>query len=591
MRLKYLDVLKAFAIIAVVLYHAGFMPFGYLGVDLFLVINGYLITGGLSRKLISDKQPIDYKGPFKHYYGFELGRVERLLPPLLLAGVVCMAIGFFVMIDDTYESLSQSVIATNFFGNNVVELIASGDYWASSKVFSPLMHTWYVGLIMQFYLVYPILFYIARIDKNNSQKTFLTLLVVLGIISLLLFIGETNTARRFYLLHTRFFEFAAGGIVALLYKPESNKVFNKGFVFCSYVLILALFSINTGIIPANVKLLLVVSLSCILLCSQDVLENKITGNELLAKVGAASYSIFIWHQVVLAFYRCINGSEMDLKGFFICFIIFSFLSWLSYRFIEQRTLFLLRSNLGKRRLYISYGILFLVLNSITFIVYKNAGVVRDIPELEVVKTKPQRGIWPKYNDKIFSLDKTFETNKQHWFVIGNSFGRDFANIILESEVADSVEVSYCGIGEYLQSKYEERFLNANKIFISSKDISEEDIRRIELLALAFGHAIEDVIVVGEKYFGETMTEIYAHRFFEDYYSTKVYLKQPILEKNECFKTKYANRFIDLIELTKVNGDKVKVFTDDNYFISSDCIHLTQKGAAFFAKRIDWSLYF
>ena len=98
------------------------------------------------------------------YFGFELSRIVRLLPPLIIAGIVCMAVGFFVMIDDTYESLSQSVIATNFFGNNVIELIATGDYWAADKLFSPLMHTWYVGLVMQFYLVYPLIFYIAKND-------------------------------------------------------------------------------------------------------------------------------------------------------------------------------------------------------------------------------------------------------------------------------------------------------------------------------------------------------------------------------------------------------------------------------------------
>lgn len=586
MRLRYLDVLKAFAIIAVVLYHSGFMPFGYLGVDMFLVINGYLITKGLEYKMLSICKLSGSGG----YFGFELSRIVRLLPPLIIAGIVCMAVGFFVMIDDTYESLSQSVIATNFFGNNVIELIATGDYWAADKLFSPLMHTWYVGLVMQFYLVYPIIFYIAKYDKYTPHKTLLLLLSFLGVLSLLVYLSDIDTAAKFYLLPARFFEFAVGGVVAILYNPDEKNSFNKYFVYFGYVLLLILLGLKLDSVPANVKLLAVVSLSCLMICSKDVLENKVTGNLILAKFGAASYSIFIWHQIVLAFFRSFFGSHFTLISYALCLVIVGLLSWISYCFIEQRTGVLLKSDHGKKRFYLVYGTLFLALTSFAGLVYKNAGVVRDIPELGVSLINPERGKWPKYNNRIMKLDKPFETDKLHWFVIGNSFGRDFGNIILESNISDSVEISYCGIKEFAQNKYENRFEKSDKIFVASKGLTEDDVRKIELLALAFGHSLDDVIVVGEKFFGETMTEVYVRRFLSDYYSSSVTLKEGMLNKNEAFRNKYGSRFIDLLEMNRCEENRVKVFTDEHEFISSDCIHLTQMGAKYFAKKIEWNKY-
>lgn len=511
---------------------------------------------------------------------------------MIIAGIVCMSLGFFVMIDDTYESLSQSVIATNFFGNNIVELIATGNYWANDKIFSPLMHTWYVGLVMQFYLVFPLLFFCAKIDKKTPENTLFIIIAGFAFVSLLVFLGEENTARRFYLLPARFFEFAVGGMVALRYKPAENKPFGKVFVYCCYALLLLLFVVNKDFVPANLRLLLVVALSAVLICSQGILENSVTGNTCFSKIGAASYSIFVWHQVVLAFYRSCFGSHYSALQYIFCLLVIALLSWLSYRFIEQRTSELLKDVRGKRRLYIVYGTLFVVLNAFTFYIYKHAGMVRDIPELEVDRSNIQRGRWSQYNERVRAWDKPFETNKKHWLIIGNSYARDFINIINESDVAPNVETAYCeGNGNnFMKSKYDEQFLKADRIFIASKDFTEEMVREVEIRALAFGHTLEDVIVVGEKDFGETMTQVYICRYKDEYFDTHVSMKPGFYERNVSFKALYKDRYIDLISLVCNDERKVRVFTDENKFFSSDCCHLTRSGALFFAKNIEFERY-
>ena len=133
-----------------------------------------------------------------------------------------MILGYVTMLPDDYENVAESVIATNFFGNNVLSAITTKNYWDIANDFKPLMHTWYVGVIMQFYVVLPILFYPARLNKRNPKGSLLTIFATLAVISLLVYFATTDTAQRFYYLPSRFFEFAVGGIAALLYKPQEE---------------------------------------------------------------------------------------------------------------------------------------------------------------------------------------------------------------------------------------------------------------------------------------------------------------------------------------------------------------------------------
>ena len=592
-RSQYLDVLKALAIFAIVLFHAGFLKYGYLGVDLFLVISGYFTTRSLSKKLFVEDSALC---GWKQYVRFIWGRVVRLLPLLLLAGTVSMAIGALVMVDDIYETLTQSVIASNFFANNVIELLARGDYWKGDVIFDPLMQTWYVGLLMQFYILYPVFFFLARLDKKNPSRTLLSLLATVAFLSLCLFLGGGSAARKFYLLPARFFEFAAGGIIALTVRPTENPDDGKGIVrkivvYGAYILLMALFAFKAEWVSAQVKLLLVVALSSLLVASSSTLENKVTGNPFLASVGKASYSIFIWHQLIFAFYRTIVATNFSWWSFLLCLLGVILVSYLSYRLVEKPTARMLADGKGKVAFYVSYGTLFVVLNVITFLIYLNAGVIRDIPELEVSRAHPQRGMCISYTSRGFSYDKSFESDKRHWLVIGNSFGLDFSNLILESEVSDSVELSYLDNHAYAGIQKEDRFRDADKIFISSRDVTEEMIRNVEIRALASGLTLDDVIVVGEKYYGDAINRIYARRFRSDYFQTCVTLPESFIAWNDHLREVYGTRFIDLVAITSTDGVEVPVFTPDHKFISWDSLHFTRAGAAFIAGKLNWKAFF
>ena len=513
-----------------------------------------------------------------------------MLPPLLVAGAFCMALGYFVMLPDDYENLSESVIASNCFVNNILAAITTKNYWDVTNEFKPLMHTWYVGVVMQFYLVYPILFFLAKFDKKNSKGTLLTMISTLAVVSLLIYFGTEDAAKRFYYLPSRFFEFAVGGIVALTYNPKENKPFGKLFVYVCYALLLVMMVINIELIASNIRLVTVVALSAVLLCSQDILENKLSGNSLLAVVGAASYSIFIWHQIVLAFCRYFITSRFSFTAFAFILIATAVLSWLSYKMIEQAITKALKTKRGNIVLYSSVVSLFLTLNAFAAYIYMNAGVIRDIPELYVSLENKHRGMHAEYVDRANQYNKPFITDKRHWYVIGNSFGRDFVNVILESNVADSVEVSYSTDVNF--RKETERFCQADLVFISTLGLTEELVKEVEILCLANGLQPNQLVIVGEKNFGVSNGQVYAKRGSAEYFNQYVEVenKDHFIIKNKKFAKFYGERFIDLMSMVTNETNQVRVFTPDHHYMSADCRHLSKGGAKFFAKMIDWNIY-
>ena len=584
-RLKNIDVLKAFAIIAVVLYHSGYMTYGYLGVDVFLVISGYLTTKSLLRRLLGGG---DVAGT--GYLGFEFDRIVRLLPLLLIAGATCMVLAFWTMLPDDYENLSESVVATNLFGNNVLAAITTKNYWDVVNEYKPLMHTWYVGVLMQFYIFYPILFYLARLDRKNPQRTLLILVSGLAILSLFIYLGTTDISNRFYLLPSRFFEFALGGIVALLWeKGQIHKAsMNKWLAYIPYVLLLALLVINKAIIPDASRLVAVVALSAMSLIFCSALENKVMANDVLAKIGAASYSIFVWHQVLLAFYRYTVSSHFTVVGYVSFLAMTAGLSWLTYHFIELKTGKWLKEERTKKVFLAMVIVPYLVLTGFAGYIYKAGGVVRDVPELYI--TKKEHVDHKAYNDKIYKLDKPFETDKRHWLVVGNSFGRDFANVILESPVSGRVEISYIYIDNYKKLDYAERFSSADKVFLSSLGTDVALVEEMERVCEINGVDASDLIVVGTKNFGESNGQFYTKRRSPRYFEQRTKIASDYIERNDRLKEIYGDRYLDLIGLVMDSDETMPVFTPDHHFVSQDCRHFSKGGAIWFGQLIDWQRY-
>ena len=189
-----LDLLKGLAIIAVVLYHAGWCKSGYLGVDLFLVLNGYLVVPKVMNEI--------EEGRFR-YFSFLEKKIFRLLPLVLLVSGLSLAIGYWGMLPNDFRFLSEETVAASTFMNNMLQAITTQNYWAAiyQKV---LMHTWFLGVLFQFYVVFPLLMLLVR----RQMKV---MLIALTLLSLLLYLLPVDSiGNKYYLLPYRFFEISIG---------------------------------------------------------------------------------------------------------------------------------------------------------------------------------------------------------------------------------------------------------------------------------------------------------------------------------------------------------------------------------------------
>lgn len=224
---KDFDALKGIAIIAVVLFHTGLLKSGYLGVDAFFVINGFLVVPALYKKIVG--------GDFS-YFGFMEKKMLRLMPLVVVASFVCLAIGFFGMLPDNYENLAESVIAGNVFSENILSAITTKNYWDVSNDYKPLMHLWYVGILFEFYLILPLLMMVfkkvaswLRIDSEKGMMHFLGLLFVVSLLLYLLPFGKESD--KFYFIQYRMFELLLGGLIGL---NISHIKLNRGGIAQAY---------------------------------------------------------------------------------------------------------------------------------------------------------------------------------------------------------------------------------------------------------------------------------------------------------------------------------------------------------------------
>jgi peptidoglycan/LPS O-acetylase OafA/YrhL len=169
-----IDGLRAIAVLAVICFHFGFLPNGFLGVDIFFVISGFLITGIICNELAEARFSM---------VGFYLRRTRRIIPLAVFISAVTLFIGALTMLPDDMENMAQSVIASNFFANNILQAITTKDYWDVVNEYKPLMHTWSLGLEEQYYLLYPPLLWMLG---SRRSKWLLPILVALALASVLL---------------------------------------------------------------------------------------------------------------------------------------------------------------------------------------------------------------------------------------------------------------------------------------------------------------------------------------------------------------------------------------------------------------------
>lgn len=567
---KDIDGLRAFAVLAVIAFHFGYLPAGYLGVDVFFVISGYLISGILFSELVEQKISLGK---------FYLRRTRRIIPLVLFVTVVVLLVGFFCMLPDDLENLSASIVATNFFSNNILQIFTTKNYWDIHNEFKPLVHTWSLGIEEQFYLFYPFIFLLLGMRKI---KLLVPLLFCLSIISILLFLITNNQLLTFYLIPFRFFELSLGGLAAVHLKQNAkNYYFQSKAVFLFIIMVVLLFCFG-NFLPNTIAVLLTVIVSLGVITSannQHRISSMLLENKVIVMIGKISFSLYLWHQPVIAFTRYVWGGSFLAKNSFAIFLFIVALSFVSYFLIEQP--FRNKEKVKAKALLCFVAFMFLLSTGAALYVYLRSGIVRNVPELDIRNENVERNMHAKYNDRIYKFDKKFTTaNAIKILVVGNSEARDWANVLMESTLSSQIELSYTEKVEACKD-FQSRCDTADFIFVSTIDTLGYNIK-----FKTYNIDSQKVKIISLKSFGKSNGIFYNKKRNENYCNQRVTIDEKIYTTNENLKKQWRNNYIDLLRLVIDDKQSVNVFTPNCKFISQDCIHFTKNGAVYFAQLLD-----
>lgn len=322
-----IDGLRALAVVSVIVYHlnGALIPSGYLGVDIFFVISGFVITTSFAR--LDD---VNVRDAAIEFYS---RRFKRILPALFVCIIATSAVGA-LLIPEPKESLYAAAYAVMGL-SNLYFLKESKDYFGALSDLNFFTHTWSLGVEEQFYFLFPTIFFFARFKSNPTENT-LAAFVVLSVLSFGLFVwlNVSEPASAFYLMPSRFWELGSGCALALAMRGGKRiaLISNISPGFLLGLLIILIYS------PPDYRTLTtfgVVAATTLLICNLDRVSwsRKLLSQRAIVAVGLLSYSLYLWHWSVLAISRWTIGVSAWTAPFQLI-AIFS-LAALSYFYVEQ----------------------------------------------------------------------------------------------------------------------------------------------------------------------------------------------------------------------------------------------------------------
>lgn len=323
-----IDGLRALAILPVLLFHAGFtvVSGGYVGVDIFFVISGFLITSILLKDIRSGSYSI---------IAFYERRIRRIFPALFSVVLFVLVVSPFALLPDEYQFLPKEVAGALLFVSNIVSWKKSG-YFSADAEERPLLHTWSLGVEEQFYIFAPILLFFL-IKKFNRSSALILLVIFLASFLLSILLTHQKPSAAFYLLPSRAWELLAGSLLAFNLLPKTeNSTVNELISLAGLLCILAgvfLFDATTPF-PGYAAALPVFGSVCIIYAAEKSLVGKILSWKPVVFIGLISYSLYLWHWPLIVFFRnwnLLTDSTGQLMVVAVA-IIFAVISW---RFIER----------------------------------------------------------------------------------------------------------------------------------------------------------------------------------------------------------------------------------------------------------------
>lgn len=328
-----IDGLRAVAIISVILYHFSIEGFdaGFLGVDVFFVISGFLITTQIHREIAS--------GDFS-FRRFWLRRARRILPALLVMTIACLAVGWAMLTPHDFAMLGSVAASSSVFASNIALWILFGGYFTPGAESAALLHTWSLSIEEQFYLLLPIAMFVVWQWFRSYLLPGLLLVIAAGL-ALSIWGGANAPSASYFLFPTRMWELAIGAALAIVVNDRRVQA-GAGLaellafggvagILCSLV-----FFDRSTVFPGLAALLPCVSAAMLIFANVD--HQTIVARALSIRpvvfIGLISYSLYLWHWPALVFMRYRDLDRFDTNDKLITALIALGFALASYKFIE-----------------------------------------------------------------------------------------------------------------------------------------------------------------------------------------------------------------------------------------------------------------
>ena len=614
MKLTYrpeIDGLRAIAVGAVILYHSeisvsGHRIFGggFIGVDIFFVISGYLITSIILKELL-------FYGSFS-FKNFYQRRIRRILPVLFFVILTAIPIGWKFLLPNDLIDFSKSILYSLGFSSNFY-FHYTGQEYAVWGLENPFLHTWSLSVEEQYYILFPIvlLFVFKYFKKYLVYILIFALIVSLGIAE---YSSRNYPSASFYFLHTRMWELLAGSLLAYFEIKNGHRVkinsFNLILPFIGFLLIgYSFIFYNTEIFHPSFYTLSPILGVCLIIwfSNKNEIVTKILSSKLFVSIGLISYSLYLWHYPIFVFASKFNLTEGSIyKKLFIAILII-ILSISSYFLIEKPF----------REKKINFKIIFIILLLkfsliVTFCIY----VLNLKYHSFLTKYAEEHSKFElNYNYKNFS-------NKKNILIVGNSYADDLLEVFYNNEKLDEEYYFYTPLSDEKLSNYqincllsflEKKKLICDKSFFSflKKQYDKSDYvifhERFKYGETYLNSNFDKVInylqkdkkkfiVFLDDLRGADILDIYIHRkgdlpdfdnlikLEKEFYQKVINWRKEDLEKIKKKFSKNNIKFLTRSELYCDFKNKKCPLIHNNDKLYLDYGHLTKNGAEYFSKK-------
>ncbi|MFK1309793.1 acyltransferase family protein [Pseudomonas aeruginosa] len=611
-----IDGLRAIAVLAVIFYHfkVPFFTGGFVGVDVFFVISGYLITKGISSQ--------QRKGTFE-FSEFYIRRVRRLIPALIFTIATSYVASAFLFSPNDFKQMSGSTVYALSGISNMFFWMESG-YFDSASIVKPLLHTWSLSVEIQFYIVWPVILLVAMRITQKPLPTTITLAAI-GSFAAYYFL-KIDAVGSFFLTPFRIHEFLFGAIIVFLENNRIHRAAKEAFYLTGLILVIApifIYESEKTLFPGLAALVPVTGSALMILGGESAFTASPLRSWPATKIGEISYSLYLvhWPIFVFASYILMRDLSSTQTGAMLC-VTFLAAGALFY-FIERPFRTPSKTGIdGKNFVLATLGCA-TVLIVISSSSWGQNGWEWRIPEelrsiTNIDKQSLNKYTWSTYN--ILSRKNGFEQagNKEKVLIIGDSQAADVANMLKESGHADSLDIvsrtifTDCATPLIKIDESEEFFNRVNPMTIKRPELvgpciekiaeaTDENLLRsadrviismfwrpfairynIEAIETIKSMTSAKVYIVGRKDLSKSSIDIvsslgrtagingYAARFHNP----------DVAETTNLLSKLPGVTFIDMMKITCPAEDSCIVLTDDKRPIFFDNAHLTKEGAQY-----------